>query len=182
LPWRNALIAGAASFWSFLRARSVLTPSGTVPPGAAHQPGAWEALRGAAAQGAIVRTKDYWKGRPKLQAWYKSKADADTLRQHFERARLAGRTFARAPGGWVTEWLIPAASAASRGFFPAPGPEDDEFARALEVVRERYAFADAEEAKRRLIVLTARSLASGRDPFVGPVALAGQAEREAAGG
>ena len=131
-----------------------------------------------------MRSKDYWKGRPKLQAWFKSKTDAETLRQHFERARSAGRTFARAPGGWVTEWLIPAAAAASRGYFPAPGPEDDEFLAALQVVRDRYAFTDAEEAKRRLVVLTARALRNGRDPFGQPVVVAvtgtGEARREVA--
>ena len=112
-----------------------------------------------------MRTKDYWKGKPKLQGWYKAPKDAAAVKDAFERAKAAGRTFARAPGGWVTEWVVPAAQAAARGHFPAPGPEDEEYRQALLVVGQHYAMEDAEEIKRRLVVLAARSLRTGRDPF-----------------
>jgi hypothetical protein len=123
-----------------------------------------------------VRTKDYWKGRPKLQAWFKSRADSEALRRHFEHARSSGRTRARAPGGWVVEWLISAAAAAARGQFPAQAQESDDYRAALEVVAQRYGLSDQEEAKRLVVSLTARALRSGRDPFAVPLALPELAE------
>jgi hypothetical protein len=123
-----------------------------------------------------VRTKDYWKGKPKLQGWYKTPRDAAAVRDAFERARGAGRTFARAPGGWVTEWVVAASQAAARGHFPAPGSEDEEYRAALAFVGHQYAMEDPEELKRRLVVLTARSLRNGRDPFGLKLQLANIAE------
>jgi hypothetical protein len=125
---------------------------------------------------SCVRTKDYWKGKPKLQGWYKTRRDAEAVKESFERAKGAGRTFARAPGGWVTEWVVQAADAASRGHFPAPGPEDDEYRSSLALVREQYAMDDVEELKRRLVVLTGRALRNGRDPFGLKLHLANVAE------
>ncbi len=115
-----------------------------------------------------MRTKDYWKGRPKLQAWFKSGEDAEALKQHFARARAAGRTFARAPGGWVTEWLVPAAEAAARGRFPAPAPEDHELAEALRVVGDHLGTHDPVEIHRSLVLRAASALARSREAAAAP--------------
>ena len=125
----------------------------------------WAGDRVAAEREHVVRTKDYWKGKPKLQAWFKSRADAEALRAHFQAAKAAGRTFARAPGGWVTEWVVPAASAAARGQFPGMAPENEEYRQALALVADAYVVSDMDELERRLVVLTARALRAGRDPF-----------------
>lgn len=118
-----------------------------------------------------MRNKDYWKGRPKLQAWFKSKEDAEALRLHFEHARAGGLTRARAPGGWVAEWIVGAAAGVSRGEPGAPPREREDAGEALDMLARRYGVTDAEEMKRLLVTLTARALRAGRDPFAVPVAV-----------
>jgi hypothetical protein len=103
--------------------------------------------------------------KPKLQGWLKSTEDAEALRRYFAMAKAAGRTSARGVGGWVAEWVATAAAAAAQGRFRAPIADDAEYRAALEQVTSVHAITDHEELKRRLVVLTARSLRAGIDPF-----------------